>query len=795
MITNQFGEQYLYAVNRGMFEQESAQERIEREFGKLLAREDSLIIFIGSDSGNIIRYVLDRDLPAGTRYIFVEPEEVLNQVAAVVDLGSLEDRVWLVTPEKLKETAQEASITNYMYVDGVFLKRCLSAEYGFFAQYRSEYWDADSYITDLRWNTLVSLGRDGFIQCQLWNCADNQHPISEIKGCLEGKTAIVLGGGPSLDEHLDWIQEHRKQLVVFSVSRISARLQQVGLEPDFVFSVDPQDISYQVSKEMLNFGPDVVFINQYHVAPRLLSQWRHRKFFMGKVLPWESELNPKEAFDGAGPTVTNSAIAAAAWLGSKKILLAGVDLCFTPEGFTHAQGSRERAAGPKTDLSSLVLETNSGEVANTTPDYAAAAANISLQASILQRKAVTLVNLSARAACMEHVLYRSPEDIQPELLPVELKLPHDLGACGQEKLCTLKQELSDKIDQVNDMLPLLGQAVELHDSMYEEEQVNPDLKQQLEQLDEQLADEYAEVLMLAKTLSARALLRMSQVFESVEELELEQIRNKLEIYYDALKAGAERFHQHLVAGLEIVNLRLQEQSLGTLTAQDADSLVVSWIKRGQPGRVFCLDSTSIKMGDRFAIAKKIYSEEMQRDQLAELTRQSKFRNLHALPMRIQLLKDKKDLNALETLCASLSEDVDTKPYLPLLNATICEMKQQPEAALAELLPVMEQAGSPILEQTLAMMVGLCTELGYHQAVMDAMAGLASLNAFYFNLYSDALMANGQAGDAIEHLTEYLHYFPGDKQALMKLKRWYSEHGSEEGVMLVQSLLQAKMSEE
>ncbi len=794
MITNQFGEQYLYAVNRGMFEQESAQERIEREFGKLLGREDSLTIFIGSDSGNIIRYVLDRELPVGARFIFVEPEEVLHQVATVVDLRSVDDRVWLVTPEQLKEAAQEAGITNYMYVDGVFLKRCLSAEYGFFARYRSEYWDADSYINDLRWNTLVSLGQDAFIQRQLQNCADNRHPISEIKGCLEGRTVIVLGGGPSLDEHLDWIKVHRKQLVVFAVSRISARLQQVGLEPDFVFSVDPQDISYQVSKEMLNFGPNVVFVNQYHVASNLLAQWPHKKFFMGPLLSWESELNPTDLFNGAGPTVTNSAIAAAAWLGSQQILLAGVDLCFTPEGYTHAEGSRERAAGPKTDLSSLVLETNSGELANTTPDFASAARNISLQATALQEKGVRLINISACAARMDHVAYQSPDEIQlaQEAEAFQLPKSHVKGDHGW--LASLQQELNDKQVQVNEMLALLEQASQLHASMYEGDQINPRRKQELEQLDSRIVDEYYDVLKLVKTLSVRGLLRMAQSFSEMDALELKQIKQRLDTYYSALEEGAKRLKHHIMEGLESVDIRRQEQSLDNMDRDESEALAQKWIDRKEPGRAFHFEPATVKKSDVFNTVKQAYSDEMQRDQLAALTQQSKSRNFQALPARIQYLKDKGDVEALEVLHFSLQGIEDAAAYLPLIDATIHQMQQDPEAALIKLLPVMEQLDSPILEQTLAMMVGLCTELGQHQAVMDAMAGLASLNAFYMNLYADALMANGQAGDAIEHLTEYLHYFPGDRSALIKLRQWYSGLGSEEGVELAESLFQTQISD-
>lgn len=796
MLTNQFGEQYLYAVNRDMFQRESAWERIEREFGKLLAREDSLIIFVGSDSGNIIRYILDRGLPAGTRYIFLEPSEILSQVVTTVDLSLAEDRISLVDSEQFVEASQNAGIVNYLYVDGVFLKRSLSAEYGFVGQYRSEYWDASSYINELRWNSLVSLGQDAFVQRQLQNCADNENPISDIKGCLKGRTVIILGGGPSLDEHLDWIKSRREQLVVFAVSRIAGRLMQVGLEPDFVFSVDPHDISYQVSKDMLKLGPGTVFINQYHVSPRLLSQWPHRKYFMGPLLPWESELNPKCLFNGSGPTVTNSAIAAAAWLGSQHILLAGVDLCFTPEGYTHAKGSRERAAGPKTDLSSLVLETNGGQQACTTPDFASAARNIAQQAKTLTEKGVRVVNISSGAARIEGVQFQSPTELELNLslLVDRLHLPQPKQGNKRQWLRSLEQDLSEAQNKIVEVLVLLEKAQEHHNDMYEGEYINPQRKLQLEGLDKKLSEEYPELFKMVKTLSVRALLRMAQTFTDDDELQLEQIKQRLETYYTALEEGAKRLQQYIEAGLESVRIRLREQSLLNESIEEQQALALKWIERNEPGRAFCL-APADKGEDPFVKARQAYEEELHRDSLQALAQQSQASNLHALPARVQYLKDKKDIETLQLLYESLSATEGAIDYLPLIAATLYQMEDKSEAALAELIPVMDLPGSPIIEQALAMMVGLCSELGYHQAVMDAMAGLASINAFYLGLYADALMANGQASDAVEHLTEYLHYFPGDRQALAKLKRWYKELGNSEGVRLVETLLDVQGSDQ
>lgn len=791
MITNQFGEQYLYAVNRGMFEQESAKDRIEREFGELLSREDSLIIFIGSDSGNIIRYIQSRDFPLGTRYIFIEPAEYLEQVSAHVDLDPEEEKIALVARDQLNQALKAAGIISYLYVNGVVLKRSLSAEYGYVKQYRAEYWSVDTLLNDVRWNALLSIGLDKFIERQLQNSADDLHPLSEIRGCLEGKTVIVLGGGPSLDEHLDWIQTNRSRLVVFAVSRISARLQQVGLTPDFVFSVDPYpDKGYLVSKEMLNFGPEVIFVNHCHVAPWLPAQWPHRKFYSGQLLPWESDLNPEDNFQGSGPTVTNSAISAAAWLGCRQIILAGVDLCYTPEGFTHAHGSKERAAGPQTDLSGVTVMTNAGRLANTKPDLAIAVRTLRRQAYKLSQSGVSIINISENAAKVEFVEYRPPANIvlsdsvydHTEVQPAPLD--------KRESMVKLEIELNDKISQLKILQDLIRKASEIHESMYKGDLIESTLKEELEEVDRTMESDHPELLKLSKTLAIRSLLRMAQPLRDMETLEPEYIKKKLAGYYKSLSAGALRLQTHITNGAKAVELRLAELSLGEMSAEELKFIAKRWGERGEMGRLRCFDldpkAQNILSSDGQTVMATVAATE---NYFEALSLSEKARNLQMLPSRMQQLKDTGDLEALEALASALETDPEAAPYMPLVTATLFQMKQQPQEALEALLPVMEQPDSPVLEQVLAKMVGLTSELGYQQAVLDAAAGLASLNALYLNNYADALMANGQFGDAIEHLTEYLRYFPGDKLALNKLGRWYSEQGNEEGVSLVKTLIE------
>ncbi len=93
-----------------------------------------------------------------------------------------------------------------------------------------------------------------FIDSQLKSLSSNSTPVSKIENALNGTTAVIMGGGPSLDDSIDWIKTNQDQLVIFAAARIANRLKKEGIQPDFFVTVDPHAVSYDNSKPMLQFG-------------------------------------------------------------------------------------------------------------------------------------------------------------------------------------------------------------------------------------------------------------------------------------------------------------------------------------------------------------------------------------------------------------------------------------------------------------------------------------------------------------------------------------------------------------
>ena len=77
--TNIFNERYLYSINRDSFSKVSASAIFEAEFKTKIFDENTLYIILGTDSGLLPQYLQKQGIPAGTRYLFIELNEVLAQ--------------------------------------------------------------------------------------------------------------------------------------------------------------------------------------------------------------------------------------------------------------------------------------------------------------------------------------------------------------------------------------------------------------------------------------------------------------------------------------------------------------------------------------------------------------------------------------------------------------------------------------------------------------------------------------------------------------------------------------------
>ncbi len=190
--------------------------------------------------------------------------------SALEESGLLKDlpvEISVTTSGSWQKKAKEYQISDFIFLDAVLFLESLAATDANLSEYRNLSWTISQQLMTSIHRIQVANNSAPFILKQLENLPENRVAVSTVlHDLLPGRTAIVLAGGPSLNAALPWIRENRDRLVVIAVSRISRILLDEGIVPHFVVSVDPQKISFDVSREMLRFAglPNPFEATRYH---------------------------------------------------------------------------------------------------------------------------------------------------------------------------------------------------------------------------------------------------------------------------------------------------------------------------------------------------------------------------------------------------------------------------------------------------------------------------------------------------------------------------------------------------
>jgi|GEM_PF-5161369 len=402
---NAYGERYYEEASGNVFANSSSKTIFERYFKDAFDTEYQLYIIVGTDSGLLPVYLHHKyqDDRKGRKFVFIEQPEIMAQL----DVSDLPEWLTVVSSEHAVKDLS-ANWIDYMMTKRLGLYKSIAIIDKLSDQTIQLWNNVKDQYSNLRFTDLANNHTRPFVEAQLKNAPRNNFPIKNLRSRLQGKTAVVIAGGPSLDSLIDWIKEHREALYIFAVGRVSKRLHKEGLTPDFITSVDPHELSYDNSKQMFYFSQQSILLACYHIAPRLLSQWSGAAAYFGELYPWQEGTGNSNS---PGPTVLHSTIVQAAYLGCETIYLAGADLCFY-NGQTHASGSAEEEVGQLGIKNTAQVMTYSGELADTDVPFSHGVEALnSIAQNLNKQHGIQIYNLSPFAARVEHVAHQSPESV------------------------------------------------------------------------------------------------------------------------------------------------------------------------------------------------------------------------------------------------------------------------------------------------------------------------------------------------------------------------------------------------
>lgn len=566
LIENQFGDKYLFSVNRKNFEQIGYQANFNKEYTDKFEKENTLYLISGTDSGLMVKELINRPPKKGSAFLFIDFPEVIELTKNQYDLGE-NKRIIVTTEDKWQEEAAKIGLDTYFWINNVEHIQSFAAQYYHIYEYLFLKNKIDDEINHLTWQYQSQLGSMTFVQRQLENLAENQIPAITLKDHFKGKSALILAGGPSLDENIDWIEKNQKHYLVIAVTRIARRLLQTKIKPDIFVSVDPHSVNFDVSKEVLQFEQESLLINQYHLSPRILGNWQGVNLFLGNIFPWKTKLNINNFF-GTGPTVTNTAILFAIQLDIKQQILFGVDLCYSSEGYTHASGSIEHKHGPNVNTMGHTVITNKGEKAETNPAYFEAISSIENLAKVALESGGELINPSPNSAAMVDVKYKLISDIH---IPEEhvsissfLTKQFEKNSQPEYKVTHYKnvlRELNEAQDKIRQIKKIASKGLEYNKRFFtgDDPSKNYKFKLKMDKLEKELNHKnLVDFSTLSKKFGMREFLYFLKPDEDIEWTNKE-IEQSGDTYYKALNFGAVEFSKHIFSAINRTEIRMLEE--------------------------------------------------------------------------------------------------------------------------------------------------------------------------------------------------------------------------------------------
>lgn len=806
--TNIFNEQYLYSINRDSFNKVSAQAIFDAEFKQDIFSENSLFIFIGTDSGLLPKYILHHGIPTSTRYLFIEPDNILTELHQHHLLDSLPPEIICTTYSQWEIESEKLNFQQYAYINSINLKNAICAQQNNTEEYAELNWQVNESVQTNHWKYSIQISNELFITRQVENIVDNQLPVTILKDSFIGKTAIILAGGPSLDDILPWVKENRHKLAVFCVSRVSKQLLKAKITPDFIFSVDPQKISFDIAYEMFQFTDQPIFINSYHAYPGLLNQWQGISLYLGERLPWMTPLNIPNV-ESSGPTVTNTALSIADYLGFDTILFAGLDLCYSKEGITHALGSTEQLAGPKYNTTSPQVKTYNNEERATEEGYYLALQSLAAQVAPMIKNNKTIVNLSKHAAKAEGIIHTLPEDIilksQPEKASdvahnkiTEYKINFNDNTYFSEALVELKKAEHD----INKILNLAKKANKINGYMYSKDGTieNYKDKKALDKIEKTLNKSYKTYSALIKKFSTRHFLKISSPHDEGDNWDAKKAQEIGAIYYDAYEKGAKTLSQ--LCGKAIQNIKARQEE--NKKEPDFSLLFKQWNEDHSYNRAQLWKknnpkaSISNETSKELALFSKKF-DQYTKDSVSDLqSKQKEVRgNISYLKNKATLLFKNKRITELKELQVKLFADKknkEKKDYTFLISAYIAALEKDDPLALDYFHQIIDINDTPLLEEALNNIASISINQENHQNAFLALECLTQISPLYLPFYAESARILGETMLAIDSYTTYISSFPDDIVAQLKLTSLYISQGINEAAELMLDLILKKHPE-
>ena len=769
LVTNPFGEAYFPKVSGNLFANSSSSTVFGRYFKETFKNPDTLYVIGGTDSGLLPFYLAElfKGNRGGRKFILLDFKSIFDDI----DITALPD--WIECyPADFPLGLLSQTEVEYMASGKLALIKSLAI---IDAKYQDVYGQFLSYLDGeyrkLMFAENVTSVTRSFVDAQLMNVHRNIKPIKLLRGKLKKRDVLMIGGGPSLDDSIDWIKTHADKFIIFAAARTSARLRNEGIEPDFLVSVDPHDLSFDNSKRMLEFEKNTILMNCHHINPKLLNQWSLNSVYFGPSLPWgESEENSSSP----GPTVIHSALHQAVFMGASNVYLTGVDLCFY-QGKTHASGSAESEIGKLGVKHLTQVETYAGEIAETDQAFSSGVDTLAWLVKGYETHSpdCSVYNLSLNAAKVEGVDYKDKADVPVDSLTSKLDLMQELNALLSVDLKTIQTHQKTKLKQLQKTRLHLKEAIQLaekglsYTKQYHDEFSSSDKLIKVKvKLDKKLGE-------MGEMLYHYGLDYFRDAFRPVEDeakMTEAEISLTLESYFKGMQQTCTDFIGRLEKSIEVLKSRVDEYRADSAPA----ALLPSWLKNFEVGRYRIWQhyhpDCQLTQEDQAALDKA--ADILQKNIEHTDTVQAKLlkdRSLSASELHGKALKafDKHDVESLKEIQTQLDKlnSFDGLQLQILVTAMLADLQDLSEQAVEAYSKI---TFKPFKLFSLKRLLDYAIKANQQEKVLICLEGLCEFSFEYMLPYADYLALLGQDEFAYNVVATFSKQAPEHFSGLLKL---------------------------
>jgi len=642
----------------------------------------------------------------------------------------------------------------------------------------------------------VTINRNIFSQMQFRNAVENSTPLLKSDEFGKGKTAVILGGGPSLDQYLDWVKTNREKLFVIGVSRIAKTLMKHEIKPDIVTSVDPYDISYEICKSGL-LWTDIPLVCNFHASPKLLQQWQGPTFHLGKRLPWHTKKQYSDCVDAAGPTVSHASAVVAWQLGFTQVLLVGVDLCFNASASTHFSGSPEQLIQQLPSICDAQVETYGGRMAGTSVQFKQSVDSLENIGAAANHDTPILFNISIEAAKCPSIPYFDVNEIKlPETKP-DLKDHVDLSnkVIPLSELTKLEREVKLASHSLVSIRTLCAKAKNCVKRMNDPDAASSAKKYsvRLTKIRKQLESEYGDYI---DAIIYDKGLEFSKVntptdfsLMTSEELTVWGCH-----YYDLVDQGASDMLSHIKTLQPRIQLRRDEQNPDVCIR----TLAKRWRDDSTPGRILRWKSLywkNVSAKERAWVQRsvgKFRSTLNEPDTLVTTSLSSHNEDVNKVLKSLVFLRDNNSLSELLAIEAKLDAGVWPYGALKLFTAgLICDLQSSPREAMPLFQACIDACSERLenkaddlasmqrlIEESLVRMTQCSIAQEDYSAALATLGILCEMLPSYIVSYAKMLDMCGQHDFAIELMESFVDVYPANKNARFVLNELRPESENE-----------------